>query len=98
MSTSYHNGNIVVDNGIDGFSLFRCDIGSIVHTFETPRSNLRSQNGVAFFRLGGYIIGGSDHGRAYIFDVSRRTRYDILHHAQQGNIHHVAVSSGHFHH
>ncbi|KAF8583370.1 hypothetical protein K439DRAFT_1617579 [Ramaria rubella] len=63
----------VIDNTTDGFDLYWLGNGAYIRTFNTgkPRRNVPKQ--VTFGEDGKAIVGGSDHGVAYVFDQVKGT-------------------------
>ncbi|KAF8589291.1 hypothetical protein K439DRAFT_1612878 [Ramaria rubella] len=78
-----HN-QCVINNTTEGFNLYWLGNGAYIHTFNTgkPRQNVPKQ--VTFGEDGKAIVGGSDHGVAYIFDQVKGTNLDVLQHAKKG--------------
>ncbi|KAF8574104.1 hypothetical protein K439DRAFT_1624589 [Ramaria rubella] len=78
-----HN-QCVIDNTMDGFDLHWLGNGAYIHTFNTgkPRRNMPKQ--VTFGEDRKAIVGGNDHGVAYVFDQVKGTNLDVLQHAKRG--------------
>ncbi|KAF8574691.1 WD40 repeat-like protein [Ramaria rubella] len=74
----------VIDNTADGFDLYWLGNGAYIRTFNTgkPRQNMPKQ--VTFGEDGKAIVGGNDHGIAYIFDQVKGMNLDVLQHAKKG--------------
>ncbi|KAF8575396.1 WD40 repeat-like protein, partial [Ramaria rubella] len=78
-----HN-KCVIDNTTDGFDLYWLGNGAYICTFNTgkPRRNVPKQ--VTFGEDRKAIVGGSDHGVAYVFDQVKGMNLDVLQHAKKG--------------
>ncbi len=78
---------MAIDNGETGFDV--CDINKCGLTRHFPlkanSSNARLPTQVAFAEGAGIIVGGSDHGVAYIFDRRSGAIVDTLYHALDGD-------------
>ncbi len=78
---------MAIDNGETGFDV--CDInkcGLIRHfDLKTNAFNARLPTQVAFAEKGGVIVGGTDHGVAYVFDRRTGALVDTLYHALDGD-------------
>ncbi|KAG2046080.1 hypothetical protein BDR06DRAFT_856595, partial [Suillus hirtellus] len=78
-------GVFVVDNAIDGFSLYRLDgEGESVRTFATALPSVSVPKQVAFGEEGRIVIGGSDNGLVYVFDKKTGQKIQTLQHADTG--------------
>ncbi|KAG2745111.1 hypothetical protein P692DRAFT_20742804 [Suillus brevipes Sb2] len=78
-------GVFVIDNAIDGFTLFRLEgEGESVRTFATNVPSMSVPKQVAFGEEGKVVIGGSDNGLVYIFDRKTGQIIQTLHHADAG--------------
>ena len=63
--------SILVDNMTTGFDLYGINRTAPKQTFLVQNSRRFVKNGI-FGENGNIIVCGSDHGRAYIFDVNGR--------------------------
>ncbi|KAF8591537.1 hypothetical protein K439DRAFT_1611184 [Ramaria rubella] len=70
----------VINNTTDGFNLY---------WLGKPRQNVPKQ--VTFGEDGKAIVGGSDHGVAYVFDQVKGTNLDVLQHAKKGLVQTITV-------
>ncbi|KIN98781.1 hypothetical protein M404DRAFT_156911 [Pisolithus tinctorius Marx 270] len=71
----------IIDNAISGFSLHRLNDGSCIRTYDTkPLKTYPKQ--VAFVEDGTTIIGGSDNGLVYIFEMNTGTKQQVLQHSR----------------
>ena len=80
----------MVDNGED-FSLHLKASGALIRSFKTPLSKHYPRQ-VVFGELGSVVVGGSDHGKVYVFDANTGASLDVLHHSSSGLVGTVAVS------
>ncbi|KAF8572660.1 hypothetical protein K439DRAFT_1281891, partial [Ramaria rubella] len=78
-----HN-QCVIDNTTDEFNLYWLGNGAYICTFNTgkPRRNVPKQ--VTFGEDGKAIVGGSDHGVAYVFNQVKGMNLDVLQCAKKG--------------
>jgi PQQ enzyme repeat len=81
----------VVDNVGSGFDLYKVDSGNFVRTLSTGDPLKTYPKGVAFVDNSHAIIGGSDHGRVYIFDRKTGKVLHTLKHAKKGGAETIAV-------
>ncbi|PPQ74510.1 hypothetical protein CVT26_007980 [Gymnopilus dilepis] len=86
-------GHVVVDNMFNGFDLYSPDRTSPIHTFEVESTTGFVK--AAVFGEGGRIVGtGSDHGKVYLFDTSRKLCLQVLRHGHRNqNIQTVATKT-----
>lgn len=82
----------VVDNVTDGFDLYRLDTGGFIRTLVVKEAERTHPKGVHFAEAGRLVIGGSDHGRVYIFDRKTAKILKTLKHAGKGGAETLAVS------
>lgn len=85
--------NIVIDNIGTGFDVYPIGRSSPSHTFQvsTMRQHIR---GVVFCEKGSAIVGGSDHGRVYLFYLKAseiRSDQVMKHGSQSSMIQAIAV-------
>jgi len=73
-------GNILVDNTIDGMTLLELEDASFIRAFQTGTPKKRVPKQVAFGEDGKVVIGGSDHGAVYVFDRKTGVIWDVLLH------------------
>lgn len=81
-----------MDNVENGFDLYRMDTGNFVRTFLTRKATKTYPKGVAFADRSGLIIGGSDHGKVYVFERKTGRLVKRLKHAGSGGVEAIAVS------
>lgn len=82
----------VVDNLENGFDLYKMDSGVFVKTFVTKHVIKTHPKCVAFGDKSRLVIGGSDHGKIYVFDRKTGQLLKTLSHARKGGAETVAVS------
>ncbi len=77
------HGVFVVDNGESTFDLCSLANGNLIrsYTFRSHEIECRLPLQVAFANDGRSVIGGSDHGVAYVYDRKTAQVFDVLHHA-----------------
>lgn len=90
-AVAVYDGNFVVDNVEDGFDFYRLDNCGFIQSYRTCLDAMRQPKQVEFVEQGGAIVGGSDHGKAYVFDVRSGSQLDILHHRKHVMVQTVAV-------
>jgi len=81
----------VVDNVGSGFDIYKVDTGNFVRTLSTGDPLKTYPKGVAFVDKSHAIVGGSDHGRVYIFDSQTGRVLHKLKHSKQGGAETIAV-------
>jgi hypothetical protein len=68
-AVNQRRGVFVVDNATNGFTLYQLEGDEEpVQTFITPAPSVSVPKQVTFGAEGRLIIGGSDHGLAYVFE------------------------------
>lgn len=82
-----------MDNAVDGFDLYQLESTAFVRNFPTGTPIQRFPKQVLFGENSKVVIGGSDHGKVYIFDRKSGSLLDTLHHAKRGLAQTIAVSS-----
>ncbi|KAG2121579.1 WD40-repeat-containing domain protein [Suillus cothurnatus] len=83
--THQKRGVFVVDNAIDGFTLYRLEgEGESVRTFTTAVPSMSVPKQVVFGEEGKVVIGGSDNGLVYVFDRKTGQIIQTLRHADVG--------------
>jgi len=82
----------VVDNVNNGFDIYKIDSGNFVRTLVTQDPIKMYPKGVAFANHGQAIVGGSDHGRAYIFERKSDQMITILNHGNNEGVQTIGVS------
>jgi hypothetical protein len=60
--------NIVIDNITTGFDVYPIHRSTPIHSFEVPTARKFVKMAV-FGEKGSIVVGGSDHGKVYIFDL-----------------------------
>jgi hypothetical protein len=91
-SAAIHGSHVVVDNGINGFTVFRVDNGEVLHTFKAPRKPHHARYQTRFAGSGRWIACASDRGRVYVYDLQNRSTHDLLNHGSNRMIEHITVS------
>jgi hypothetical protein len=81
----------VVDNVGSGFDIYKVDSGNFVRTLSTGDPLKTYPKGVAFVDNSHAIVGGSDHGRVYIFECKTGKVLHKLKHSKQGGAETIAV-------
>jgi hypothetical protein len=76
---------------MNGFNLHQLDNGAHIHNFLTGTPRKRVPKQVAFGENSKVVVGGSDHGAAYIFDRETGTTLDLIRHADRGLVQTVTV-------
>ncbi|KIP01227.1 hypothetical protein PHLGIDRAFT_123544 [Phlebiopsis gigantea 11061_1 CR5-6] len=87
---------LAFDNVTDGFSLHRMDTLECTRTFPTGTPVKHRSKQVEFGEGGEVVVGGSDHGVAYVFDRATGVQLDVLRHAQKGMLQAIATSYSDF--
>ena len=82
----------VVDNASTGFDVYKIDSGLFIRTLSTGVPKQTYPKGVAFVSEGQAVVGGSDHGKVYIFDRRTGKVITTLRHAKDGGVETIAVS------
>jgi len=67
------------------------DLGKFIRSFEIGEFARSYLKGVVFADKAHAIVGGSDHGRVYIYDLKTGKMLKTLQHAQEGGVETVAV-------
>lgn len=81
----------MVDNVGDGFNLYKLDTGVFIKTLITKDPIKTHPKGVAFASQSLFIVGGSDHGLAYVFDRKTGDIVTTFHYASVGGAETIAV-------
>ena len=82
-----------IDNAMDGFDLHCLDMGSYIRTMSMGKPKWRLPKQVAFVEDSGLIIGGSDHGVAYVFHRESGAVMQQLRHVKDQLVQTIAVSA-----
>jgi hypothetical protein len=82
----------VVDNATDGFSLFQLPDALFVRGFSTGTPVNRRPKQVAYGEGRRVVVGGSDHGAAYVFDAKTGSVLDVLRHTGRDLVQTITVS------
>ena len=91
IGVSHRRNLFVVDNANGGFDLRDLGSGGYLRTFPTGRPTRRLPKQVAFGERTKVIVGGSDHGNAYVFDQKTGVLREVLHHQKGGLVQTIAV-------
>ncbi|KAG9308488.1 quinon protein alcohol dehydrogenase-like superfamily [Chiua virens] len=70
----------IIDNTMDGLTLYRLDSGQTIRTFKTDPPSVPVPKQVAFGEEGKVVIGGSDNSCVYVFDRRTGELVETLHH------------------
>jgi len=81
----------VVDNVGDGFDIYKLDSGNFMMSLSTKDPLKTYPKGVTFAAHSYAVIGGSDHGRVYIFERKTGKIIKTLKHASKGGAETIAV-------
>jgi hypothetical protein len=76
---------------MNGFNLHQLDNGAHIRNFLTGTPRKRVPKQVAFGENSKVVVGGSDHGAAYVFDRETGTTLDLIRHADRGLVQTVTV-------
>ena len=82
----------VIDNVSNGFDIYRLDSGHFIRTLVTREPIRTYPKGVAFANNCQAVIGGSDHGYAYIFERKSGCVLGKLAHARNDGVQTIEVS------
>lgn len=80
-----------MDNVCDGFDLHQLDNGAYIRTFLTGDAKSVVPKQVIFSEDTKVVIGGSDHGKVYIFDRRTGKVFQVLDHGSTGLVQTVMV-------
>lgn len=83
----------VIDSVGSGFELYTLDSGHFLRSFKTREALKTYPKGVAFANSGDAVVGGSDHGLVYIFDVHTGNVLKKIRHCKDGGVETIAVWS-----
>lgn len=83
----------VVDNVANGFDLYNLDGGHFVRGFQTRDAKRTYPKGVAFANNSRAIVGGSDHGKVYIFEQKTGRLLKTVTHSGVGGVETLAVGN-----
>ena len=86
-----NKNQFVMDNVSDGFDLHQLDNGAYIRTFLTRDAKKRVPKQVVFSKDTTVVVGGSDHGKVYIFDRRTGKEFQVLHHGDGGVVQTVTV-------
>jgi hypothetical protein len=81
----------VVDNGNDGFDVHELTTGKLLRTLNTGIPIHKYPKQVQYGENYGITVGGSDHGRVYIFDSENGRMMQTLVHDTSGLVQTVTV-------
>ena len=71
----------MIDNMSTGFDVYALQRSTPSHSFEVPVGR-RYTRGVVFGEKGAVIVGGSDCGKVYVFDVKSSTLAQLITHGK----------------
>lgn len=92
-NAAIHDRNVVVDDATGGFALYDLEDGTLIRRLKSgmvPRNRRPKQ--VAFGEDGRIVVGGGDHGKAYVFEKATGHLLETLAVAGDTNVHTVTVS------
>lgn len=67
----------------NGFDVYNCTRTSPTRSFHVPTARKFIKKGV-FGEAGNIIVGGSDHGKVYVFGINKSGPIQVLHHGRKG--------------
>ena len=82
----------VIDNVNNGVDIYKIDSGNFVQTLVTQDPIKTYPKGVAFANHSQAIVGGSDHGLAYIFECKSGQMITTLNHGNNEGVQTIGVS------
>ena len=93
VDTNAEKRQFVIDNGASGFELYKIDSSTATRLYEID-SYTKKQVGrqVKFGDDDEIILGGSDHGKVYVFDVKTGRPVDVLWHNNCSAVQTLTVS------
>jgi len=80
-----------MDNVSDGFDLHQLDNAAYIRTFLTRGANKTVPKQAVFGEDTRVVIGGSDHGKIYVFDRRTGKELQVLNHGDAGLVQTVTV-------
>jgi hypothetical protein len=83
---------VLINNITDGFNVHEFESGTWKRSYPTANPVRRMPKQVAFRENARIIIGGSDHGIAYVFDWQTVLPLQMLCHSSKGIVQTVTVS------
>lgn len=92
MSVNMQHQTFIVNNGITGFDMYKLDTAIHLRTYYTGLTVDAVPKDVYFANNGKSVVGGSDHGRIYVFETESGQKIDTLQYATCGLIQAIAVS------
>jgi len=78
-------GHILVDNMTNGFDLYSSSRTSPSRSFPVPTTKIFAKKGV-FGEKGHAVVTGSDHGKVYLFAVSKTEPMQMLEHVSESTM------------
>lgn len=81
----------VADNGVTGFDMHKLDTAIHLRNYYTGPAVDAVPKDVHFANNGELVVGGSDHGRIYVFEAESGQKIDTLQHATCGLVQAIAV-------
>ena len=78
-------GNILVDNMTNGFDLYSLSRTAPSQSFVVPTTKIFAKKGV-FGEKGHIVVTGSDHGKVYVFAVSKTESMQTLEHGSKSTM------------
>ncbi|KAJ3504450.1 hypothetical protein NLJ89_g7925 [Agrocybe chaxingu] len=85
-ATDLNSKLCVVDNAKNGFDLYRMDTGMFVRKFTTRDATRINPKNVTFANDLQAVVGGSNHGVAYIFERNTGRVLKMLKHSKRGGV------------
>lgn len=83
----------IVDNVLNGFDAYKLDCGTFIQDYRCQNAMRTHPKGVALARKSTLVVGGSDHGKVYIFERKTGGLLKTLNHNQTGGAETIAVCS-----
>lgn len=79
----FRKGLIAFDNTLEGFSLHNLATGQPIRLYPTGTPKRTYPRQVCFAENGRALVGGSDHGKIYVFDRKTGSPIDVLSHGDE---------------
>ena len=87
-----HKRNLLlIDNVEEGYEVRTLDKGDCLRTFQITFNGRKLPRQVAFAEDAKLVVGGSDHGRIYLFDRKSGDGHGYLKHSTSGLVQTVTV-------
>ena len=76
-----------------GFDLHNLKTGKHIRSFKAGPATTQEPRQVAFTEGNSMVVGGSDHGKVYVFERKSSMLLQVLQHADDGQVRTIAVRS-----